>query len=193
MYSGSTIFPTFSQIARLRMPWERKMTDTLKGHMTEDPAVHPLTPRQAFLLEFLGAVTEDSPGLDPVRIVKGCFVISQASSLAVLPEEAKYSFIPYDYGPFSREIYDDLDRFRLHDFVATTVVPGRNWRLYRLSEKGKRLVEHNRRLFPWLGDCQPYIGRVYHWVSSLTFPRLLKSIYTHYPQYAVNSIFKKPR
>ena len=168
------------------------MTDTPDRHMDDATTRHHLTPRQAFLLEFLGAVTDDSPGLDPVRIVKGCFVISQASSLAVLPEDAKYSFVPYDYGPFSRDIYDDLDHFRLLELVVTTAVPGRHWRLYRLSESGKRLTEYNRRLLPWLGDCRPYIGRVYHWVSALTFSRLLKSIYTHYPQYAVNSVFKKP-
>ena len=55
------------------------MTDTPDRHMDDATTRHHLTPRQAFLLEFLGAVTDDSPGLDPVRIVKGCFVISQAS------------------------------------------------------------------------------------------------------------------
>ena len=96
----------------------------------------PLTPCQASLLTLLSFVPEGSGGMDPVRVMKGLFVVAQELSDKLLPAEGKYDFMPYDYGPFSKKIYDDLDRLRVMGLVTATQAPGRNWKFQRLSESG---------------------------------------------------------
>ncbi len=150
----------------------------------------PLTMRQATLLTFLSFVPSGSRGLDPVRIVKGLFVVAQELHETFLPQEGKYEFVPYDYGPFSRRIYDDLDRLRNQGLIVATEAPGRNWKYLRLSEVGAiAAVGARGMLHP---NAVQYLEAVCHWVSGQTFAGLLRTIYDRYPSYAVNSVFERP-
>src|ERR1700689_4427203 len=62
--------------------------------------------RRDWLLLF--AAYEGAPdGLDPIRFQKGLFLFARR---ARVPARSNYTFKPYDYGPMSTAIYNDLDR-----------------------------------------------------------------------------------
>ena len=61
--------------------------------------------RWELLLLFLGTGKAANQELDPVRIMKGMFLLEKEGAL----EPHSYDFEPYDYGPFSIALYNDLD------------------------------------------------------------------------------------
>ena len=146
-----------------------------------------ISPRQETLLCFLGCAPPKK-ALDPLRIVKGLFIISQELDLEDLPQGSRYSFIPYDYGPFSVDIYDDLDDLRACGLLEATEVGGRSWKLHSLSEEGRTYLQGVRETF---GEkALRYLQAVYLWVSSQSFSDLLKSVYAKYPDFASESVFR---
>jgi hypothetical protein len=132
-----------------------------------------------WLLLFLAGNGHEEP-LDPIRIQKGMFLLSMRG-----PQRNLYEFEPYDWGPFSREIYRDLDALERDSLVLSEAAPGQTWRLYRTSIEGTRRAQqfagrmddaHVR----WLLDTRRF-------VTERSFLRLLQDIYDAYPAYAANS------
>jgi hypothetical protein len=148
--------------------------------------VAELNPRQQTLLVFLS--TDEAQKLDPVRIMKGLFLISMESPQDWLPREARYEFVAYNYGPCSFDIYSDLDQFVEHGYVKATEVPGRSWKYYSPTSKG---VELSKRLVRTMHPkVVKYFEAIRNFVSKLSFRQLLEAVYHRYPQYAVKSVFK---
>lgn len=145
-----------------------------------------LTPRQEALLVFLGA---DGGGkLDPIRVQKGLFILAKETPQDWLPSEARYSFEPYHYGPYSSTLYHDLDELDRLGYVAATVVPGRSWNYYSLSSEGARLYQQvSEKMDP---KTVEYFRRIRKFIDKLSFRKLLTAVYEQYPDYAVNSVFK---
>jgi len=55
-----------------------------------------------------------------------------------------YNFRPDQYGPFSRPLYDDLDRLAASDFInveTERTFAGNKKKVYSLDEKGKKVLE----------------------------------------------------
>ncbi len=143
--------------------------------------------RRQWLLMFLGLPTPDhpeGPPLDPVRIMKGMFLLRQRTPLAKGGEA--YDFIPYLYGPCSFEVYGDLDRLVGSGLVAAEQPWGRAWSLYTPTAQGrkeaKRLeAEIDPKTLAILREIKQY-------VTSTPFRRLLREIYEQYPDYATQSV-----
>ena len=145
-----------------------------------------LTARQKTLLVFLGS--DHQPELDPVRVMKGLFLISVETPGRWLKQESRYQFEPYTYGPCSFEIYSDLDQLGKWGYVTSKEAPGRSWRYYALSPRGKELA---RRVAEAMNrETVRYFKDVRDFVATTSFRQLLSVIYHHYPAYAVNSVFK---
>jgi hypothetical protein len=144
------------------------------------------SPTQSILLLFF----LDSPKvLDPIRIMKGIFIFTMESPLAWLPQESRYQFVPYSYGPYSRQIDADLNRLKLQGLLTSSQAAGRNWDYYSLTEQGTATaLELKRTLDP---KALAYLHRVREFVLSLSFRKLLDSVYERYPAYAVKSVFKR--
>jgi uncharacterized protein YwgA len=132
-------------------------------------------------------VADVRAALDPIRIQKGMFLLAQEGGL---PEHEQYRFRPYDYGPFSARIYDDLDALVEEGLVAREAVPGYTWSRYRLTPAGMaqaqqfadNLDEARRKSVRLLAELKRD-------VLSQSFTRLLRYVYRRYPHYARNSIF----
>lgn len=139
----------------------------------------------------LFAAYEGAPdGLDPIRFQKGLFLFAQR---AHVPERSKYVFKPYDYGPMSPSIYRDLDRLVDEGLLERVSVPGKQWSRYKPSRvtfhegqkllkqaEDEKLLEAARELFEIKKD-----------VSRMGFNELLERVYDDYPEFAVNSIFRR--
>jgi hypothetical protein len=145
-----------------------------------------LQARQRLLLSFLGA--GGSSPIDPIRIMKGIFLICQRLAEGALPAGARYDFVPYSYGPCSFEIYSDLEVLARIGLVQANEVLGVAWKTYSLTPPG---IEEARQTLKGLDpDARNYITRVRKYVSSVSFGDLLRAVYAAYPAYAANSVFR---
>lgn len=121
--------------------------------------------------------------LDRVRIVKGLFLLSQESPDTL---DNFYSFYAYLYGPFSDEIYSDLDELLEENLVAmdSNIAPA--WSQYRLTEKG---TARAKEIWESLSKpVQQKISEIVKNVLSLSFSKLLTYVYEKYPDYAKESV-----
>jgi hypothetical protein len=145
--------------------------------------------RRDWLLLF--AAYKGAPdGLDPIRFQKGLFLFARR---ARVPARSKYVFKPYVYGPMSTGIYDDLDRLVDEGLVERVPVPGKHWSRYKPTRvtyrEGKRVIKQaeDEKLL----DAARELFKIKQDVSSVGFGELLDRVYTEYPEFAVNSIFRR--
>jgi uncharacterized protein YwgA len=145
--------------------------------------------RRDWLLLF--AAYKGAPdGLDPIRFQKGLFLFAQR---ARVPTRSKYVFKPYVYGPMSTGIYDDLDRLVDEGLVERVPVPGKHWSRYKPTRvtyrEGERVIKQaeDEKLL----DAARELFTIKQDVSSVGFGELLDRVYTEYPEFAVNSIFRR--
>lgn len=148
-----------------------------------------LSLRQESLLVFLGV--DQSEALDPVRIMKGMFVFSKEAPGTWISTRERYKFKPYLYGPFSQDVYHDLDHLVNQGLVLMADVPDRSWKKYSLSPAGENLKSNlNESKLP---EAIYFLNKTREWVSSLDFRALLSEIYKKYPKYASSSILTTSR
>lgn len=126
-------------------------------------------------------------GLDPVRLQKGMFLDAQESDCG---DDEKYTFIPYNYGPMSAQIYSDLEELVAEGLVAEKPAEGRSWSRYVPTEKG---LEAGRELLRRKASDRVAqdLYRIKKEVASKTFKALLEDVYERYPTYASKSVFRR--
>jgi uncharacterized protein YwgA len=125
-------------------------------------------------------------GLDPVQLQKSLFLLGQKRKKEV--GSGFYRFTPHNYGPFSREIYADVDELVAEAKTAKVDAPGCTWSLFSATTVGTTEAKTIRPQAPKAGA--EYIKDVVPWVKRLSFQELVRSIYTNYPKYRVNSVFR---
>lgn len=134
------------------------------------------------------------------RIQKLTFLSSQR-----LEEEGidLYDFIPYDYGPFDKQVYDALDFLRAEGFVEQKEIRtyGGDTRYdYMLTEKGYESVQENvpEEETESIGDISPLqrdvrtifdiAGDVVDEYNDMPISNLLDRVYDEYPEYTSESV-----
>jgi hypothetical protein len=124
-----------------------------------------------------------------------------------------YEFFPWDFGPFSKQVYDDLLFFSLRGFIESDPASGEDalpeeaaeWEkwtetndlaseegemefqeeLFRLSEKGVAFTKH---LYDQLSDSQKKLMREFKArTNKVNLRALLQYVYTNYPDQVVKS------
>lgn len=123
--------------------------------------------------------------LSPVQLQKTLFLLKENKPSAV--GKNFYEFIPYNYGPFSKDIYSDTEFLASEGLIKFTMPIGQRWIGYTLTEKGKQQVktlqkEANK-------NDLDYLSKIVKWIKGLSFKQLLSAIYKAYPKYKVNSVF----
>ncbi|MGO9266786.1 MAG: hypothetical protein ACLQBA_18210 [Candidatus Binataceae bacterium] len=127
----------------------------------------------------------DNRSLTPVQVQKAMFLVA-AEAKHVAPRRF-YVFEKYNYGPFCADIYSDLSGFEGSELVTVEQLPNRKVRSYRLTDRGvKTAAITQANLNPAL---IAYLRAVVEWVTSLSFPDLVRAIYRKYPEYKENSVF----
>jgi uncharacterized protein YwgA len=130
----------------------------------------------------LGANGPDE--LDPVRIQKGIFLLSERG-----PARGRglYDFHAYDWGPFSSAIYADLASLTRQGYLAEATVLGRTWSTYQVTARGHEralaaAAQAGETATAWLRQAREFL-------TTRSFAQLLRDIYALYPDMAVNSRF----
>jgi len=135
-----------------------------------------------------GVVLSLSPDrkLTPIQIQKSLFLIGE--NLRTLIGPAFYSFEPHNYGPFSKEIYRDIEELRDEGFVEVRSIVGRQWNEYECTSAGGELASEILGRIP--DHARAYIASIVDWTRRTPFNELLGAVYKAYPKYAVRSVFK---
>lgn len=143
-----------------------------------------LTWRQKVALAALAA----DPGakLAPVQVQKLFFLIDE--NVAVGIGGRQFNFEPYDYGPFDKAVYEELDSLQQLGFVEVINAHLRGGRRYTLTLNGQSAGEVTLNGMP--KESSAYLRKVAAWVRSLSFSELVGSIYKAYPAMKANSIFR---
>jgi len=120
----------------------------------------------------------------PVQLQKMMFLIDR--EVPDLVGGTHFHFQPYNYGPFDRAVYDELEVLESQGYVETMGV--HTWRNYRLTKAGQELGDTILGGLP--PEAQDYLRRVSEFVRSLTFRELVLAIYKAFPDMKENSVFQ---
>ena len=126
--------------------------------------------------------------LSPVQLQKSLFLLSR--NLPNLVGEDFYTFRPYNYGPFSIEIYHDAKTLASEGLVSIQEAPEQRWKKYRATPAGLERAVHLVRSEDVPEVAVRYLRTAVAWTRSLSFNELLRSIYAHFPEYKVHSVFQ---
>lgn len=145
-----------------------------------------LSTRQTNLLSWL----HQSPveAIDPIRIMKGQFLITMESPAEWISAEDRYDFSPYNWGPYSSDVYRDMEVLEAGGMVSSEPVSGHAWRRYRVTDQGKQFASEAESSFP--AAMIGYFAAIGEFVGTKDFSELLRAIYAKYPKYATASLFK---
>lgn len=129
------------------------------------------------------ALAADGPDeLDPVRIQKGIFLLSERG-----PARGLYDFRAYDWGPFSSAIYADLASLTRQGYLSEEKVLGRTWSTYKVTASGHQRATATA---AQVGDVAVrWLKQAREFLTTRSFGQLLREVYALYPNYAVNSRF----
>ena len=139
--------------------------------------------RTDWLLRFIAGADGDDGDLDRIHIMKGMFLFQEEHSP---PSEVNYRFRPYDYGPFTSEIYDDLTALKAEGHLRAFedgFAPGRE-RYYRVSASGREYLQR----VAFDDEHEQVVLSVRREISGLNFHDLLKRVYRAHPASAARSI-----
>ena len=123
--------------------------------------------------------------MQPIQLQKTLFKFAMESQI---PEAEKYEFVPYNWGPCSFEIYEDLSTLRTEGLIEA-VSSGQGWNFYRQTEPGKQKAQalHKQASSAHVKSLE----KLRDWVTSRDFETLLNDVYKQYPRYATESLFIK--
>jgi len=122
----------------------------------------------------------------PVQIQKLLFLLDNK-----IPEKINgphFNFVPHNYGPFDRTIYDVLRILEDQGQVEIIRDPSLQWSRYRTTPEGQ---EEGEEILGRLDAVfSEYIKELSEFVRGLSFSQLVSYIYKEYPEMQVNSVFR---
>jgi uncharacterized protein len=123
----------------------------------------------------------------PVQIQKLMFLLDRNVPNFV-NDGPQFDFQPYDYGPYDRTVYNELEALAEDGSVEIIEAPDLRRRSYRLTPLGQERGDH---LITQLGSSTAaYAHKLSEFVRRLTFAQLVSTIYRKYPEMKVNSVFR---
>lgn len=139
--------------------------------------------RDEIILAALAAGGENA-SFTPVQVQKLFFLLDREAAAFI--DGPHFNFEPYDYGPFDRAVYVELDNLSGQN-LARVQSTGR-YRVYTLSQEG---FQRGGVILSGLPQgTRTYIVNIANWVRKLSFEQLVASIYNRYPEMKVNSVFR---
>jgi uncharacterized protein (DUF488 family) len=106
--------------------------------------------------------------LSKMKLVKIMFLISEKSNF--------YNFVPYNYGPFSFELYHDLAHLEREGYIS-------------MDNKSVSII--NKDIPPLDNKLKAIVNRYAHQFSNFDDSRIIKHTYSKYPEYTIFSQFEK--
>ncbi|MBY0462660.1 MAG: helix-turn-helix transcriptional regulator [Alphaproteobacteria bacterium] len=121
----------------------------------------------------------------PVQIQKLFFLIDE--NIGNMVGGQFFNFKPYDYGPFDKNVYINLEKLRDEGLVSISNDNQPSLRSYQLTPEGEN--EANQIATNQEDNILNYINTLSEFVRRLSFRELVAAIYDAYPQMKSNSVF----
>lgn len=147
------------------------------------------------LIPLLLAYVDDETPIDGrTRLQKMVFVLQQhLKETGDYSDDQLYSFFPYDYGPFSKELAESIDHMidqgLLQEVSEEYNEEGDLKYRYRLQPKGRKVIErayHHENI----NEIADEAGDLKHrYTEELSLPEVIDEVYAEYPEYAENSVY----
>jgi uncharacterized protein YwgA len=156
---------------------------------TSAPSVGSL-PRATYLLLLLYA--DNSVEVKGrTRLEKLAFLVQKRvlESLKLSVSEEAYNFRPFYYGPFTEEVFDDVEALQMFGLVSISG-EGQEFQTYTLTAKGRAAVERlitSERIPPRLLQGVETVKKTY---GRLPLDDLIRRVYQDYPDYTDLSVVK---
>ena len=127
-----------------------------------------------------------SKTLSPVQLQKSLFLLNYMHPGVI--SNNFYDFVPYHYGPFCLQIYEDADFLKSKNLInINSNIIGR-WKIYSITDDGLKYVDIlKKKIKPEVYD---YALEIVKWIKSKSFSQLISAIYKQFPKFKVNSVFK---
>jgi uncharacterized protein len=122
----------------------------------------------------------------PVQIQKLFFLIDRKLAGIGGPF---FNFIPYDYGPFDKDVYRAVEALSEGGDAEIIRNPCLSLNEYRLTPEGQKKGELILNSLD--SNNSDFIKRLSEFVRSLSFAELVSAIYQAYPEMKANSVFKE--
>jgi hypothetical protein len=126
--------------------------------------------------------------LDPVRLQKAMFLLAMSERL---PDDQRYRFEPYAYGPMSRDLYRDIRALCRMGWLEARPVDGHDWRTVTATAAGRRRAIRVRAGATGHLAALTELRNIRRHVDSLGFAELLDHVYALHPEYATRSVFRR--
>ena len=126
----------------------------------------------------------EGEAMSPVQLQKTLFLLGEKWPADV--GRGYYKFVPYYYGPFCRDIYDDADRLALDGLVRVDRT-GR-WNAYSVTAAGAATATQLARRTP--RRAAKYLRAAVDWARPLSFQELVTAIYKEFPSQRERSVFQ---
>lgn len=100
-----------------------------------------------------------------------------------------YRFRPFNYGPYTEEVYDDFETLRIRG-LADVEGDDEATQRYHLTDKGRAVLSNlvtGHTISPTLFDEIQKLKRIY---GPLPLDQLIKRVYSQYPSYTGKSLIK---
>ena len=125
-------------------------------------------------------------GFSPVQLQKTMFLLGK--KLSDFVGEGFYTFVAHSYGPFSKDVYYDAEELERQGLLTIAKPPGQTFAEYSPTAQGAvRAQQLAEQLDP---NAVERVRTLVAWVCSQSFTRLLRSIYTQFPEFRANSVFQ---
>lgn len=134
------------------------------------------------------AIDSAKAALEPVQLQKALFLFAAKVPAEVLSDASRYRFRPYDYGPFSAEIYSDAEILEKHGLIVISRPPYSRYKEFRITLEGRAAAETLRAQED--PSVVAYLSNLVAYTQSLGFNQLVASVYEEFPEMKVNSVFK---
>lgn len=122
--------------------------------------------------------------LDRIRMQKAIFLLARRGAPGW---RELYRYKPYNWGPYSPQLADDMDKLVQRGLVEVEQVPGSRYPKYQATTEGDVLASE-----VW-SAMQPaernFIRSVRSYVTGRSFTQLLREVYAEYPEFATASYF----
>lgn len=122
----------------------------------------------------------------PVQLQKTIFLIGER--LGVSRGKDFYKFSPYDYGPFTPEVYRDAEILENEGLINIGYAPNLRWKMYSVLPKGVEFANELIRGIPT--ETVQKITEITNLVLNLSFKELIEEVYEEFPEYSGNSVFR---
>ena len=129
----------------------------------------------------------DSDSVDGITRFQKLVFLAQREEL----DDELYEFVAGSYGPYSKPLYDDIDRLAAHDFISEDTEPSarsgnEDKQVYSLAPKGRHAIEQAEQR----GDTPFSMSNLEDLVAEYDDKGLwdlLEYVYAEYPKMAENS------